>query len=113
LRFAITAFIAGGSFLFFLPELPLNWMLGCFLLGIIFIFLAYIGKPLSHLRRLAIVAFVFVLGFAWNARYAENRLHNLLSPEMEGKEFIIEGRVAALPQGNPEGAKFAFEVDDA
>ena len=88
-------------------------MLGCFLLGIIFIFLAYIGKPLSHLRRLAIVAFIFILGFAWNARYAENRLLNILSPEMEGKEFTIEGRVAALPQGNAEGAKFAFEVDDA
>jgi len=32
---------------------------------------------------------------------------------MEGKEFTIEGRIAALPQGNSEGAKFAFEVDDA
>jgi len=89
LRFAIAAFIAGGSFLFFLPELPLYWMLGCFLLGIIFLFLAYIGKPLSHLRRLAIVAFIFVLGLAWNARYVENRLHYVLSQEMEGKEFTI------------------------
>jgi len=78
----------------------------------IFSFLAYIGKPLSHYRKLAIVAFVFVLGFAWNAHYSENRLHHVLSPEMEGKELTIEGRVAALPQGNSGGAKFAFEVDD-
>jgi competence protein ComEC len=113
LRFAIAAFIAGGSFLFFLPELPLYWMSGCFLIGMIFLFLAFIGKPLSHVRKLAIVAFIFVLGFAWNARYAENRLHNILSSEMEGKELTIEGRVAALPQGSSEGAKFAFEVDDA
>ena len=92
---------------------PLNWMPGCFLLGMIFLILAYVGKPLSHVRKLAIVAFVFVLGFAWNAHYAENRLHNVLSPEMEGKELTIAGRVAALPQGNIEGAKFAFEIDDA
>ena len=88
-------------------------MSGCFLLGITFLFLAYIGKPLSHVRKLAIIAFIFVLGFAWNARYAENRLHKILSPEMEGKALRIEGRVAALPQGSSEGAKFAFEVDDA
>ena len=88
-------------------------MSGCFLLGITFLFLAYIGKPLSHVRKLAIIAFIFVLGFAWNARYAENRLHNILSPEMEGKELRIEGRVATLPQGSSDGAKFAFEVDDA
>ncbi|WP_255530860.1 DNA internalization-related competence protein ComEC/Rec2 [Polynucleobacter sp. UB-Piko-W3] len=95
-----------------MPKLPLYWMSVCFLLGMIFLFLAYIGKPQSHFRKLAIFAFVFVLGFAWNARYAENRLHNILSPEMEGKELTIEGRVAALPQGNSGGAKFAFEVDD-
>ena len=59
------------------------------------------------------IAFIFILGFAWNAHYSENRLHHVLSPEMEGKELTIEGRVAALPQGNSEGTKFAFEVDDA
>jgi competence protein ComEC len=79
----------------------------------IFLSLACIGKPLSQVRKLAIVSFVFVLGFAWNAHYAENRLHNILSLEMEGRELTIEGRVAALPQGNLEGAKFAFEIDDA
>ena len=93
--------------------MPLHWLPGCFLLCIFFLLLAYIGKSFSQLRKLAIVAFIFVLGFAWNARYAENRLHNILSPEIEGKELTIEGRVAALPQGNSEGAKFAFEIDDA
>lgn len=53
------------------------------------------------------------IGFAWNARYAENRLENILVSEMEGKEVTLEGRVAALPQSNSSGAKFAFEVDRA
>ena len=107
------AFIAGESLLFFLPKIPLYWMSGCFLLGIGCIYFFFISKPLSWLRQLAMIAFIFILGFAWNARYAENRLHNILSPAMEGSELVIEGRVAALPQGNSEGAKFAFELDDA
>ncbi len=55
---------------------------------------------------------LFVAGFAWNALYAENRLENVLATELEGRELKLEGRVAALPQGNSSGAKFAFEVDD-
>ena len=51
------------------------------------------------------------MGFAWNAHYAESRLVNILAEELEGKEFSIEGRVAALPQSSSTGAKFAFEID--
>ena len=54
---------------------------------------------------------LFVLGFSWNARYAENRLENVLHADLEGKEFVIEGRVTALPQSNTSGAKFAFEIE--
>ena len=49
------------------------------------------------------------LGFAWNARYAEDRLSNILPIELEGRDLMMEGRVAALPQSSPAGAKFAFE----
>ena len=55
----------------------------------------------------------FALGFAWNADYAESRLNNILSIEHEGKELVLEGRVNALPQSSPSGAKFSFEVDQA
>jgi competence protein ComEC len=51
------------------------------------------------------------MGFAWNAHYAEGRLVNILAEELEGKEFSIEGRVAALPQSSSASAKFAFEID--
>ncbi|MBU3578437.1 DNA internalization-related competence protein ComEC/Rec2 [Polynucleobacter sp. 73C-SIWE] len=69
------------------------------------------SSSLPH--QLAILSLMFVLGFAWNARYAENRLSNLLSSEMEGKDLTIEGRIVALPQGNSAGAKFAFEIDES
>jgi competence protein ComEC len=67
----------------------------------------------SLLRKFVLIGLFFVLGFAWNARYAENRLENILATELEGKEFTLEGRVVALPQSNPTGAKFTFEVDQA
>jgi len=62
-------------------------------------------------QKLAIIGLLFVMGFAWNAHYAEKRLENILATDLEGKELILEGRVAALPQSNSSGAKFAFEVD--
>ena len=65
----------------------------------------------SLLKKFAVMILLFVLGFAWNARYAENRLENILVTELEGKELNLEGRVAALPQSNSSGAKFAFEID--
>ena len=82
------------------------------MLGIACAFIAYSSAPSSWTRQLAIIILMFTFGFAWNAYYAEGRLSNILSPEMEGRELTIEGRVAALPQGNLEGAKFAFELDD-
>jgi competence protein ComEC len=54
---------------------------------------------------------LFSIGFAWNAHYAESRLVNILAEELEGKEFSIEGRVAALPHSSSASAKFAFEID--
>ncbi len=63
--------------------------------------------------RAAVIILMFILGFAWNARYAENRLNHILASDLEGINLTIEGRVVALPQGNAAGAKFAFDVDDA
>ena len=64
------------------------------------------------LNKFSVIGLMFVAGFAWNAHYAENRLENILTTELEGKELTIEGRVAALPQSNSSGAKFAFELDE-
>jgi len=111
LRFAITAFIAGGSLLLFLPEVPPYWGLICFIACLLCLIFTYAGNPSSPLRKVAFITLTFFLGFAWNAHYAQNRLNNLLPLDIEGKEFNIEGRVSALPQSNAGGAKFAFEID--
>nr|WP_255562791.1 DNA internalization-related competence protein ComEC/Rec2 [Polynucleobacter sp. AP-Melu-500A-A1] len=110
---AITAFIAGGSLLLFLPQLPSLWLpisMGVIILSIPFLLTRQNGG--WHFQ-IASMVLTFTLGFAWNAHYAENRLSNILDEGLEGKDLVIEGRVAALPQSKPDGAKFAFTVDKA
>ncbi len=112
MRLAITAFIAGGSLLLFFPQLPKYWVYACISVGAVCLLTILFSTQGSLLKKCAVIGFLFVVGFAWNARYAENRLNNILAIELEGKELTLQGRVAALPQSNSSGAKFAFEVDD-
>ena len=113
MRLAITAFIAGGSLLFFLPKVPEYWLYACIATAVVCLFTICFSRNYGISKKLAIIGLLFTMGFAWNARYAENRLENILLIDLEGKEFSLEGRVAALPQSNSSGAKFAFEVDRA
>ena len=113
MRLAITAFIAGGSLLLFLPQVPEYWAFACIVFGALCLLVIYFTHQSTLIRKIAIIGLLFAMGFSWNARYAENRLENILATELEGKELNLEGRVAALPQSNSSGAKFAFEVDKA
>ena len=85
-------------------------MIGCAVVSAFSLGTLYTKPKSSLVRYAAFGVLFFTLGFAWNARYAENRLKNILAYELDGKEFTIEGRVSALPQSNPSGAKFAFEI---
>ena len=116
MRINIAAFIAGGSLLLFLSAVPENWAWICTATIVISLFGVYINYA-SIQNRYGSSAFLavccFALGFAWNAHYAQGRLANVLSIEYESKDLILEGRVNALPQSSPSGAKFSFEVDQA
>jgi competence protein ComEC len=113
LRLAITAFIAGGSLLLFLPQVPGYWLYASVTIVSSCLLTLFFIPQTSSIKKLAVISLCFMLGFAWNARYAENRLENILATELEGKELTLDGRVVALPQSNSSGAKFAFEVDRA
>ena len=116
MRLAITAFIAGGSLLLFLSTVPEHWLILCSLLITIATLSFWFTRKivgLPYLSQSCTFVLFFIIGFAWNAHYAEGRLQNILSEELEGQDLTIEGRVNALPQGNPSGAKFSFAVDRA
>ena len=113
MRLAIAAFIAGGSLLLFLPKVPDYWLSAAiFTVAIALLGLRFFSKATSS-QHIFIILICAALGFAWNAKYADDRLNNILSEELEGQELSIEGRVAALPQSSSAGAKFAFEVRQA
>ena len=111
MRLAITAFIAGGSILFFLTRIPQYWLPISAALVILSLGFALTSAFSQKVRQVAVVVMAFTVGFGWNAHYAEERLGNILASDLEGHELSIEGRVAALPQSGLDGAKFAFAVD--
>jgi competence protein ComEC len=116
LRIYIAAFIAGGSLLLFLSDVPDLWLPTCLSLMVFCLLGAWVNWCLAkhtNANTIFLGIFFFVLGFAWNAQYAQNRLNNILSIEYEGKDLLFEGRVNALPQSSLGGAKFSFEVDHA
>ena len=111
MRLAITAFIAGESFLLFLPAVPANYL--PISLALTTVLLLTILSLKHHLIRIVLTLILaFTLGFCWTAHYADQRLSHVLSDSLDGAEFELIGRVDALPQGNTRGVRFAFEVEE-
>ena len=94
-----------------MPKLPSAWPTVSLSVGILCLLVLYLGPKVKWLHCISLCILLFVVGFAWNAHYAEGRLKNILAEELEGKELSVEGRVIALPQSSSAGAKFAFELD--
>lgn len=67
------------------------------------------GGPV--LRRAFIVGCAFVVGFGWASWRAERRLADALPPSLEGRDIVVVGVVAALPDVDPRGVRFAFDVE--
>jgi len=110
LRLAISAFIAGGSLLLFLPAVPANYLsIASVLTALLLLAIFYLGHP--QIKLILVIILAFTVGFCWNAHYAGQRLDHVLPNALDGAEFELIGRVDALPQGNSQGSRFAFEVE--
>ena len=116
MRINIAAFIVGGSLLLFLPAVPEYWGWICIAsiaISLVGVYINYSFIQNRYANRILLAVCCFTLGFSWNAHYAQCRLENILAIEYEGKDLVLCGRVNALPQSSPRGAKFSFEVDQA
>jgi len=51
------------------------------------------------------------LGFAWASGLAHWRLADRLDPELEGRDVVVTGVVAGLPQPFERGVRFDFDVE--
>jgi competence protein ComEC len=67
------------------------------------------------LRRWAWLALPLLAAAAFGLTEARAgwRLADALAPALEGRDLVLEGRIASLPQPSLNGTRFAFEVDAA
>ena len=111
MRFAALGFTLGVCLLQRAPELPgAMWLALCFAFAAI----AAIGfsrRVSPVIRAGAMFAGFAALGFAWAAAFAHLRLSDRLDPALEGRDVVVTGVVAGLPQAFERGVRFDFDVE--
>jgi competence protein ComEC len=111
MRFAALGFALGVCLLQQQAALPgAMWIAACFALA------AVAGVGFSRRASPVIGAgAMFVgfaaLGFAWAAALAHLRLSDRLDPALEGRDVLVSGVVAGLPQTFERGVRFDFDVE--
>src|SRR6267143_1253526 len=111
MRFAALGFALGVCLLQRQPELPgAMWLALCFTFAAI----AAIGfsrRVSPVIAAGATFAGFAALGFAWAAAFAHLRLSDRLDPALEGRDVVVTGVVAGLPQTFERGVRFDFDVE--
>lgn len=69
--------------------------------------------PPALLRAGVSTAGALLLGFAWAALCANGRLADALPDASEGRDLLLSGTIASLPQPFDRGVRFEFAVDDS
>ncbi len=64
-------------------------------------------------RRAAAWGLACLLGVAWAGLCAQLRLSDALDPALEGRDMVVTGVVASLPQPMERGVRFEFELESA
>lgn len=111
MRFAALGFALGVWLLQQQPALPgVGW------LALFFAFAAIAGVGFSKRVAPAVAAgTIFIgfaaLGFAWAAALAHLRLSDRLEAALEGRDVVVTGVIAGLPQDFERGARFDFDVE--
>lgn len=106
-------FLSGNLWLQWLPHLPESHAV-LMTAGVVVTLLSLIALPWSriavwHPVLRGIVA--FLLGFVWAWFSARQQLQRDLSPALEGRDVLVIGYVAALPEAESYGQRFLFAVD--
>src|SRR5574343_372333 len=109
MRLNILAFAAGILYLQMQPELP-AW--GAWLAAGMGLALPCLVWRNQATRALAVLA-CLALGVGWATWRAEIRLADHLGAEWEGRDVVVVGVVAGLPQDFSGGVRFEFDVENA
>jgi competence protein ComEC len=114
MRVGILAFAAGVWLLQRMPVLP-SVALVAAVAGAVAC--GWVGAWLTRRRGAWVRAIgylaAFALGFAWAAGVASWRLADRLDQQWEGRDVVLTGVVASLPQEFERGVRFEFDVESA
>ena len=107
-------FVAGVWLLQQQPELPdFSWSWVLWGLLLIAVGLGFRKQRASRYPRAVLFGLFFLgAGFFWAAWLAQARLADSLAAEWEGKDILLSGVVASLPQMNERGERFELDVED-
>jgi len=127
MRLLLLAFVAGCWLLQQQGALPgrAEWVAGAALAGIALVGLAgatsvstststsarLLGGWTRHMRLVLGGALALLLGLGWAAWRADGRIDRWLAPDMAGRDLVVEGIVAGLPDAAPHGSRFLFRVE--
>ncbi|HTQ75315.1 MAG TPA: DNA internalization-related competence protein ComEC/Rec2 [Burkholderiales bacterium] len=110
MRLAALGFALGVCVLQQLPELP-AW-------GALASLCAFAGAGAAFGTRLPAIAAAparfaafAAIGLAWSAALAHCRLADRLDPDLEGRDVMVSGVIASLPQPVERGVRFDFDVE--
>src|SRR3989475_2121690 len=111
MRFAALGFALGVCLLQQQPVLP-----GAGWLALVSAFAAIAGVGFSRRSSPIIAAGATIIGFAalgftWAAALAHLRLSDRLDTALEGRDVLVTGVVAGLPQAFERGVRFDFDVE--
>ena len=112
MRLSILCFALGVWLLQRQAELP-EWRLPAALLAVL-AGLTFSAWRLRGNGRLAAAGLAALLaGFVWAAALAQWRLADRLPTENEGRDILLTGVIAGLPQRYENGVRFEFDVEQA
>lgn len=112
MRVGILAFAAGVWLLQQMPALPsIGWVgAGATVAACAWLAVRRRDHHRSAARVLGGVA-AFAIGVAWAAGVAQLRLADRLDRDWEGRDIMLTGVVASLPQSFERGVRFVFDVE--
>jgi competence protein ComEC len=110
MRLAFIAFAAGAAVVQWQPELP-PWpaIVAAAILGLAAVALA----RWPTLATVAAPVAAALFGSAWAAGFAQVRMADRIDTALEGRDIVVTGVVASLPQPFERGVRFDLEVEQA
>jgi competence protein ComEC len=116
-RGAILGFALGVLYLQWQPELPSPGIWGGVGVGALAcLVVARVGwawRSTPGWPRAIVWGLACLLGVVWAGLSAQIRLSDSLDPALQGRDLVITGVVASLPQPMERGVRFEFEVESA